>query len=123
MSEKGGIFARLSTCLESSLPSPRPLEFPFRIDITVEFLGRLERRSGSSFLPRHFRAVPTTRTSSFIRPDRVRSIAYRVSYVHAHTEYPGIHDVTNKSSGRKNTQGVSQNVLIFSRVSIRFFSF
>lgn len=88
--EGGGIRVIINS-LESSLPSPI-FKFPFRIDITVEFLGRLERRAGSSFLLRHFRAVPTTRTSSFIRPGRVRSVPRELRA----RAYPEIHDVTKK---------------------------
>lgn len=54
--------------------------FPFRIDIAVEFLDRLERRPDRVSCG-HFRAVPTARISSFIRHGgELRARAHEVSW-------------------------------------------
>lgn len=80
-------------------------------------LRSIRAPAGSSFL--RTLSSRTYRKNLFVYP------AWRtaVSYVHAHTEYPGIHGATERNEEEKKrtrTRDVSQIVLIFSSCG-RFF--
>lgn len=114
--KRGRELSRLST-VSKALFSP---EFDLWISLSnrhhaMEFSGRLERRLDQVSCG-HFRAVPTARISSFIRHGAV-------SYVHAHTEYSGIHDITGRNKNERKGTHLARDVSsVFIFYSYRFFN-
>ena len=90
--------------------------FPFRIDIAVEFSGRLEHQSDRVSCG-YFRAVPTARISSFIQ----QGVSRWVTCTRTRSILEFMARDWKKWKPKKHTRDVSRVVLIFT--CDRVFSF